>query len=194
MRRFTQLPNADDVVPAVRALFTVAGLRVKLTSMLTNRNRAAIAAVVLALATSTSLAQDRQIADLIVTNGRIYTVDDSRPLAQAMAIAGGKILFVGSDRGARVFAGPSTTAIDLAGRTVIPGMVDAHAHLLGLGVALQTVDLVGTKSYAEVIAKVVARAREVPAGTWITGRGWDQNDWPDTVSYTHLTLPTICSV
>ncbi|MBA3560550.1 MAG: amidohydrolase family protein, partial [Gemmatimonadaceae bacterium] len=156
--------------------------------MSTNRNRTGIAAAFLVLATSTSLAQDRQVADLIVTNGRIYTVDDSRPLAQAMAIAAGKILFVGSDRGARVFAGPNTRTTDLAGRTVIPGMVDAHAHLLGLGVALQTVDLVGTKSYAEIITKVTARAREVPAGTWITGRGWDQNDWPDTRFPSHEAL------
>ncbi|MDQ3517609.1 MAG: amidohydrolase [Gemmatimonadota bacterium] len=156
--------------------------------MSTNRNRTGIAAAFLVLATSTALAQDRQVADLIVTNGRIYTVDDSRPLAQAMAIAAGKILFVGSDRGARVFAGPNTRTTDLAGRTVIPGMVDAHAHLLGLGVALQTVDLVGTKSYAEIITKVTARAREVPAGTWITGRGWDQNDWPDTRFPSHEAL------
>lgn len=127
-------------------------------------------------------------AELIVTNARIYTVDVSRPLAEAMAIAGGKILFVGSNRGARVFAGPSTKTVDLEGKTVIPGMVDAHAHLLGLGIALQTVDLVGTKSLAEIVAKVAARAREVPAGTWVTGRGWDQNDWADTRFPSHEAL------
>lgn len=153
-----------------------------------NRNTTALVAALISLVASMSLAQDRQIADLIVTNGRIYTVDDSRPLAEAMAIAAGKILFVGSDRGAKVFAGSGTKIVDLAGRTVIPGMVDAHAHLLGLGVALQTVDLVGTKSYAEIITKVTARAREVPAGTWITGRGWDQNDWPDTRFPSHEAL------
>jgi predicted amidohydrolase YtcJ len=78
--------------------------------------------------------------------------------------------------------------VDLDGRTAIPGMVDAHAHLLGLGMALRTVDLTGTKSYDEVIARVAARARDVPAGTWILGRGWDQNDWSDTRFPSHEAL------
>ncbi|MBC7791238.1 MAG: amidohydrolase [Anaerolineae bacterium] len=156
--------------------------------MPTTIDRAIVVVALVALAASAPPAQDRSTADLIVTNARIYTVDDSRPSAEAMAIANGKILFVGSNRGANVFAGQGTRSIDLGGRTVIPGMVDAHAHLLGLGVALQTVDLVGTKSYADIIAKVRARARQVPAGTWITGRGWDQNDWSDTRFPSHEAL------
>ncbi|HEX6059345.1 MAG TPA: amidohydrolase [Gemmatimonadaceae bacterium] len=127
-------------------------------------------------------------ADLVVRDARIHTVDDARPVAEAMAIRDGRIVFVGSDRGASVFVGARTRVLDLDGRTVIPGMVDAHAHLLGLGQSLRSVDLVGTSSYEEVIARVVARAREVPAGTWITGRGWDQNDWGDTRFPTHEAL------
>ena len=136
-------------------------------------------------------AQPRQApahADLIVTNAHIHTVDDGRPLAEAMAIRQGRIQFVGSTRGALVHRGPSTRVLDLAGRTIIPGMVDAHAHLLGLGEALRTVDLTGTRSYDEVIARVAARAKEMPAGTWIEGRGWDQNDWADTRFPTHEAL------
>ena len=127
-------------------------------------------------------------ADLIVTNARIYTVDESRPVAQAMAVRDGRVLFVGSERGAAALKGAGTRVVDAAGRTVIPGMVDAHAHFLGLGQALRTVSLVGTSSYDEVIARVVARAQEVPAGTWIIGRGWDQNDWGDTRFPTHDAL------
>ncbi len=119
-------------------------------------------------------------ADLIVTGARIYTVDDSRPTAEALAIRDGRVLFVGSARGARALQGPKTQLVDAAGRTIIPGMTDAHAHFLGLGQALRTVDLVGTASYDDVIARVAARARQVAAGTWIVGRGWDQNDWGDT--------------
>ena len=130
----------------------------------------------------------QQAADLIVTNARIYTVDERRPFGDAMAIAGGRVRFVGSQRGALALKGPRTRVVDLDGRTVIPGMVDAHAHLLGLGQALRTVDLTGTKSYDEVIARVAARAREVPAGTWILGRGWDQNDWGDTRFPSHEAL------
>ena len=127
-------------------------------------------------------------ADLVVLNARIYTVDPSHPVAQAMAVKDGRILFTGSARGARSLAGSSTRTVDLGGRTVIPGMVDAHGHIAGLGDALRNVDLVGTRSYDEVIAKVVARAKELPRGTWIVGRGWDQNDWPDTRFPTHAAL------
>jgi predicted amidohydrolase YtcJ len=134
------------------------------------------------------LAGQQQTADLIITNARIYTVDERRPFGEAMAIGGGRVRFVGSHRGALALRGPRTRVIDLDGRTVIPGMVDAHAHLLGLGMALRTVNLTGTKSYDEVVARVVARAREVPAGTWILGRGWDQNDWGDTRFPSHEAL------
>ena len=127
-------------------------------------------------------------ADLIVTNARIYTVDERRPVGEAMAIAGGRVRFVGSQRGALALKGPRTRVVDLDGNTVIPGMIDAHVHLLGLGNALRTVNLTGTRSYDEVIARVAARAREAPAGTWIVGRGWDQNDWGDTRFPSHEAL------
>jgi predicted amidohydrolase YtcJ len=127
-------------------------------------------------------------AELVVTNARIYTVDEGRPVAQAMAVRGGRVLFVGDARGALALRGPATRVADLGGRTVIPGMVDAHGHLLGLGLGLRNVDLVGTRSYDEVIARVVERARQAPKGTWIVGRGWDQNDWGDTRFPTHEAL------
>ncbi len=121
-----------------------------------------------------------QQADLVVTNARIYTSDVNRPVVEAFAVRGGRIAFVGSNRGALALAGPRTERLDLSGKTVITGMVDAHAHLLGLGQALRTVDLVGTRSYEEVIARVVERAKTARPGEWIRGRGWDQNDWADT--------------
>jgi predicted amidohydrolase YtcJ len=127
-------------------------------------------------------------ADLIVTNARIYTVDDARPLADAMAIRGGRVQFVGSERGALTLRGPQTRVIDAAGATIVPGIADAHVHLLGLGMALRTVSLVGARSYEEVVERIAAKARELPAGTWITGRGWDQNDWPDTRLPSHEAL------
>ncbi len=129
-----------------------------------------------------------QQADLVVTNARIYTSDVNRPVVEALAVRGGRIAFVGSNRGALALAGPRTERLDLAGKTVITGMVDAHAHLLGLGQALRTVDLVGTRSYDEVIARVVERAKTARPGEWIRGRGWDQNDWADTRFPTHTAL------
>lgn len=129
-----------------------------------------------------------QQADLVVTNARIYTSDVNRPVAEALAVRAGRIVFVGSTRGALALAGARTERLDLAGKTVIAGMVDAHAHLLGLGQALRTVDLVGTRSYDEVIARVAARAKTARPGEWIRGRGWDQNDWSDTRFPTHQAL------
>ena len=135
-----------------------------------------------------TLQQTPAPADLVVTNARIYTSDVNRPVAQALAVRAGRITFVGSNRGALALAGPRTERFDLPGRTVIAGMVDAHAHLLGLGQALRTVDLVGTRSYDEVIARVAERAKSAKPGEWIRGRGWDQNDWADTRFPTHAAL------
>ncbi len=134
------------------------------------------------------LALQQQPADLVVLNAKIYTSDVNRPVAEALAVRGGRIAFVGSTRGALALVGPRTERLDLTGRTVIAGMVDAHAHLLGLGQALRTVDLVGTRSYDEVIARVVERAKTARPGEWIRGRGWDQNDWADTRFPTHQAL------
>ncbi len=134
------------------------------------------------------LAFQQQPADLVVLHARVYTADVNRPVAEAFAVRAGRIAFVGSSRGALALVGPRTERLDLAGRTVIPGMVDAHAHLLGLGQALRTVDLVGTRSYDEVIARVVERAKTARPGEWIRGRGWDQNDWADTRFPTHQAL------
>jgi len=127
-------------------------------------------------------------ADLVLVNGRVYTVDDSHPRASAFAVRNGRIVFVGSDREARYLAGPRTRIVDAGGRTVIPGMVDAHAHLLGLGTSLRNVQLAGSKTYDEVIAKVVERAKTAKPGEWILGRGWDQNLWPDKKFPTHEAL------
>ena len=140
----------------------------------------------LALA-SMAVAQERP-ADMILYNARIYTVDENRPTAEAMAVRDGRVLFTGSLRGAEALAGERTERIDLQGATVVPGMVDAHVHLMGLGSALRNIDLVGTRSYDEIIRLVVDRARSAPKGEWIQGRGWDQNDWGDTRFPTHEAL------
>ena len=78
-------------------------------------------------------------ADLIVTTARVYTVDDARPLASAIAVRDGRIQFVGSAAEALALRGANTRLVDAAGRTIVPGIVDAHAHLLGLGYSLANV-------------------------------------------------------
>jgi predicted amidohydrolase YtcJ len=150
--------------------------------------RLALALVLTPLALLAPGIASSQSADLIVTNARIYTVDENRPVVDAMAIRGGRVVATGPQRGVMTLRGPNTQVLDLHGRTVIPGMIDAHVHLLNLGNSLRNVDLVGTNSYDEVVARVVARAKDTPAGTWIVGRGWDQNDWGDTRFPTHEAL------
>ena len=70
--------------------------------------------------------------------------------------------------------------LDLAGATIVPGLVDAHAHIMNLGRYLAELQLIGTRSKAQIRALVLERKREISPGDWIVGRGWDQNDWPDT--------------
>jgi predicted amidohydrolase YtcJ len=130
-------------------------------------------------------------ADLIVTGGKIYTVDDSHPFVGALAVRDGRVQFIGSPAEAMLLRGPVTKMIDATGRTVIPGMVDAHAHLFGLGRFLRSLDLRETKSYDEVVQLVAGRIRETPKGRWVIGRAWDQNKWGDTRFPTHDALSRV---
>jgi predicted amidohydrolase YtcJ len=127
-------------------------------------------------------------ADLLVTDARVHTSDAAHPEAQAFAVRGDRIVFVGSTREALALRGPSTRVLDLGGLTVIAGITDAHAHLLSLGASLRSVDLTGTTSYEEVIRRVAARAAQARPGEWIRGRGWNQMNWADTRFPTHDAL------
>ena len=133
-----------------------------------------------------SFAEDT--ADLILWHGVFYPVEPPGRVEGSLAVRGGRIVYLGPDAGAERFRGPRTRMIDLAGRAVTPGLIDAHSHLAGLGLALQQVDLTGTTSYDEVVRKVREGAAKVPKGTWVGGRGWDQNDWPDKGFPTHEAL------
>jgi len=115
------------------------------------------------------------VADLIFTGGHILT-DKSTP-ATALAVKGQRIIAVGDDATIAALSGPETQVVELKGSVVSPGFNDSHAHLYGLGKSLGQVDLMGTESAAAVVDLVRATHAELPAGTWLEGRGWDQNDW-----------------
>ncbi len=115
-------------------------------------------------------------ADLILFNGVVHTMVDNST-ATAVAILGDRIVYVGDNSGTRAFRGKETRAIDLGGKCVLPGLVDAHGHLDNLGRLLEDIDLVGTTSRAEVLQRVRSHQAQAEAGAWIHGRGWDQNDW-----------------
>jgi predicted amidohydrolase YtcJ len=117
------------------------------------------------------------LPNLVLYNGTIHTMDKSRPQAGAIAIAGDRIAAVGSDAEIRRLLSAGGRAVDLQGRTVTPGLIDAHLHFLSYGLSLREIDLIGAPSLAAAQARVAARAAETPAGHWLTGRGWDQVFW-----------------
>jgi predicted amidohydrolase YtcJ len=146
---------------------------------------------------------EQEGADLILTNARVYTLrwdepaadgtlaadapHDGRwgPDADAVAVKGGDIVYVGTTKEALAMRGDDTRVVDLAGATVLPGLVDSHTHVFGLGAALERVDLVDVDTEEEAIRRVVERAKITPKGEWIVGRGWDEGAWanryPDKV-------------
>ncbi|MEE4257689.1 MAG: amidohydrolase [Bacteroidales bacterium] len=117
----------------------------------------------------------KEKADLIIKNATIYTVDNTFTMARTLVVGNGKILAVGGDELAQKYT--ASQVIDANGAYVYPGFYDAHCHFLSYGLSkLQRADLVGTKSFDEVLERVAAHAAKSDAG-WIEGRGWDQNDW-----------------
>lgn len=116
-----------------------------------------------------------QTADLAVTNAHIYTVNPKQPAASAIAVRQGRIIAVG-DNVSR-YVGSSTSLIDAKGATVIPGLIDSHGHVRGLGDMLGEMDLRGAGSEREIVAKVREAAAHTKPGEWIQGRAWDQNLW-----------------
>jgi predicted amidohydrolase YtcJ len=129
-------------------------------------------------------------ATLILLNGVVYTVNEKQPLVEAIAIRDNKIIAVGSNEEINSsFASAKT--IDLKGKAVYPGFTDAHAHLEGLGALLANVNLSDTKSVEEIRMLVAERAATVPVGSWVRGRSWDQNKWPDKSFPTHQMLDEV---
>lgn len=135
-------------------------------------------------------------ADTLLTNGHVYTFawgepdvdgtpaagaphgpDGWRPDGEALAVRGGRVVFVGTSTDAEAYRGPATRVIDLAGATALPGLVDSHAHIFELGQMETYLDLTGVATEAEAVDRVVAFAAKVPKGEWIVGRGWDEGAW-----------------
>ena len=115
----------------------------------------------------------------LLTAARIHTMDVARPAASAMAYDGdGRILAVG-DIEALAKQFPQARRVDASKATVVPGLIDAHAHIGGLGLAMLSADLVGTRDKAEILQRLRAHEKTLKPGEWLLGGGWDQNDWPE---------------
>ncbi len=128
-------------------------------------------------------------ADLVVLNGRLVTLA-SPSEAEALAAAGGRIVFVGSSDGARSWIGPDTEVLDLQGRLGVPGFIEGHGHFWSVGEARLQLALDGARTWDEIVAQVAAAVAEAEPGTWILGRGWHQSKWSETPVPAVQGLPT----
>ena len=139
----------------------------------------------------TPLSPQSNAADIVFKNGNVYTVDPKTPRAQAIAVNKDRIVFVGSDADAQKFVGPKTRVVDLKGSTVLPGFADAHQHLSGVGFREMTLNLEGTTSLEDFLAKVKVRVEQAKPGEWVTGRGWIETHWKPPVFPTRWDLDKV---
>ncbi len=141
----------------------------------------AMSGMALVLAFGTACAprggDDGPKADLVLTGGRVVTMDESLPEAEAVAVAGSRIVAVGSVEEIAAWIGDTTRVIDLEGRLLSPGFIEGHGHFLGLGEAEMILDLSQAASWQEIVDQVAAAVEEASPGDWILGRGWHQEKW-----------------
>jgi predicted amidohydrolase YtcJ len=130
-------------------------------------------------------------ADLILKNGAVYTANDQAPTAQAVAVKGDRIVFVGSNAEAQKYAGKDTRLVDLQGKTVLPGFTDSHQHLSGVGFREMTLNLEGSTSLQDLLVKLKARVDQAKSGEWVTGRGWIETHWQPPVFPTRWDLDKV---
>jgi predicted amidohydrolase YtcJ len=167
---------------------------------------------VLTMASLSSAQQSQSSADIIFVNGKVYAgpppaaitttaaIAGARPSAppdlnlgpmQAIAVANGKIVSVGSNEDIQKLKGPKTQVIDLGGHFVMPGFNDAHVHLGSGGFEKLNVDLVGSKSLADMKQRIAARVKTAAPGEWIQGRGWDHTLWAEQKTPTRADIDSV---
>lgn len=121
--------------------------------------------------------EKRKPADLIISGGTIYTVDEKQPKVEAVAVADDRIVYAGTLKAAEEFKGEKTQMLDLKGKVMTPGWIEGHGHFMGLGFNELELDLMNVKSYDELVEKVKEAVAKAKPGQWILGRGWHQDKW-----------------
>src|SRR6266542_3191027 len=139
----------------------------------------------------TDIIRNNVTADTVFKNGNIYTVAERQPKAEAVAVKGDRIIFVGSNREAEKYLGSNTRVVDLHGNTLLPGLTDAHHHLAGVGLREMTLNLEGVTNLQDFLTKVKARVDQAKPGAWVTGRGWIETFWKPPVFPTRWDLDKI---
>ncbi len=116
-------------------------------------------------------------ADTIISGGKIYTMNPAQPEVEAVAVSGTKIVFAGSEKDAMAYKGDNTTLINLQGKTMTPGLIEGHGHIMSLGYNELNLNLADVKSYDELVERVKDAVAKAQPGQWIVGRGWHQDKW-----------------
>ena len=130
-------------------------------------------------------------ADTAYINGRVYTADKEFSIRSAFALSGDRFIAAGSDEEIRALCSSQTKIIDLKGRTVLPGLIDSHLHINNTGAMKLELDIVGKQK--QEIVNMVAKARQkAHPGEWIVGRGWLNDEWPDSSFPTKEELDAVC--
>jgi predicted amidohydrolase YtcJ len=135
------------------------------------------ASALIALTALVACGDSPDAADLVLTNGKIVTVDPAHPEAEALAVRDGLVMAVGTSAEMEAFVGSGTQVVDLDGRLAIPGFIEGHGHYTSLGQAKMILDLNNVANWDEIVDMVAAAASEAEPGTWIAGRGWHQEKW-----------------
>ncbi|MEM8528449.1 MAG: amidohydrolase [Bacteroidota bacterium] len=130
-----------------------------------------------------------ELADLILTNGNIYTVSEEQERVEAIAVKDGKILALGTSEEMEEYIDETTEMIDLAGQFTMPGFIEGHAHFSGLGSSLMNLNFLKSKNWNEIVNAVEERTKTTEAGEWITGRGWHQEKWNEVIDRQVLGYP-----
>ncbi|SPE45037.1 Amidohydrolase 3 [Candidatus Sulfotelmatobacter sp. SbA7] len=131
--------------------------------------------------TIAAAAQSRLVADLIITHANVWTVDDTQPRAQAVAVLGDRIIAVGSNAEVENLRGPGTKVIDAGGKLLLPGFNDAHLHFVSGGLQLDSVQLNDVTRIDEFVRRIAEQVKKTPKGEWIQGGDWDETKWPGSV-------------
>jgi predicted amidohydrolase YtcJ len=133
--------------------------------------------ILLALCSGLAPALKAETAQAVFINGNIYTMNERQPRAEAIAVKGDRIIFVGSNADAKKYQTEGARTVDLRGKTVVPGLTDSHCHIFGIGERELTLNLERTDTLEAFLARVKERVAKTEPGKWITGRGWIETFW-----------------
>jgi predicted amidohydrolase YtcJ len=139
-----------------------------------------LAVATLAVAGASQQAPAPRAADLVLRGGKIVTLDPAKPEVQALAARNGAIVALGTNAEIARYVGPATQVVELRGRLAVPGFIEGHAHFTGIGDGKLNLDLMGTKSWDQIVTMVAQAVEKAKPGQWIIGRGWHQEKWTST--------------